>query len=89
MDHFESNPIKNAKTFEEQLLILQSRGIIVENPQEAILALQKVNYYRLVAYGLTLKDESKQDSYLEGTTFQQLISIYEFDKKLRQLLLVT
>jgi len=83
----EPSPIKHAKTFEEQLLILQDRGIIVDNPQEALSALQKVNYYRLVAYGLTLKDGSKEDAYLEGTTFSKLISIYEFDKKLRQLLL--
>lgn len=83
----ELRPIKHAKTFEEQLLILQDRGIIVDNHQEALSALQKVNYYRLVAYGLTLKDKSKEDAYLEGTTFSKLISIYEFDKKLRQLLL--
>lgn len=75
----EPSPIKHAKTFEEQLLILQDRGIIVDNPQVALSALQKVNYYRLVAYGLTLKDGSKEDAYLEGTTFSKLISKYEFE----------
>ena len=67
--------------------LLQSRGIFVEDTGLAINTLQRVNYYRLVAYGLTLKNPSESDTYKEGTTFYQLVSLYEFDKKLRQLLL--
>lgn len=49
--------------------------------------MQRVNYYRLVAYGLTLKCSPNSNIYIEGTTFSKLVSLYEFDKKLRQLLL--
>lgn len=83
------NPTKDVKTFREQICILQDRGIIIENTQEAITVLQRVNYYRLIAYGLSLKDSAVENRYIAGTTFNKLVYIYEFDKKLRQLLLST
>lgn len=78
--------IKNPKTYEQQLDILKNRGIEVTDSQEAISILKKINYYRLTAYGLTLKDLERQDQYRPGTTLDQLVALYEFDKKLRQLL---
>ncbi|MBW8347885.1 Abi family protein [Bacillus sp. IITD106] len=87
MDLHENFSVKVAKTFEEQLIILQNRGVLVEDSECAINTLQRVNYYRLVAYGLTLKNSSNSDTYMEGTTFSKLVSLYEFDKKLRQLLI--
>ncbi|WP_394122095.1 Abi family protein [Planococcus donghaensis] len=85
MDASEPIRIKQAKTYEQQLDILRSRGIEVTDSQEAIAVLKRINYYRLTAYGLTFKDEQK-NQYLPGTTFEQLIELYDFDKKLRQLL---
>lgn len=87
MDVPEPIRIKQAKTFEEQLAILKQRGIVVKDSQEAISTLQRINYYRLTAYGLTLKNPERQDQYLPGTTFDRLVALYEFDKKLRQLLI--
>lgn len=87
MDASEPIRIKEAKTFEEQLTILKRRGLAVENSSEAISTLHKVNYYRLIAYGLTLKDPSQKNNYRSGTTFNQLVALYDFDKKLRQLLI--
>ncbi|WP_158599122.1 Abi family protein [Planococcus salinus] len=78
--------IKQAKTYEQQLDILKNRGIEVTDSQEAIASLKRINYYRLTAYGLTLKD-GQQDQYRPDTTFNQLVALYEFDKKLRQLLI--
>ena len=86
VDASEPIRIKQAKTYEQQLDILRNRGIEVIDSQEAISILKRINYYRLTAYGLTLKDE-QENQYRIGTTFNQLIELYDFDKKLRQLLI--
>lgn len=49
--------------------------------------MQRINYYRLSAYGLTLKDPIIKDQYNSGSSFNQLLSLYEFDRRLRLLLL--
>ncbi|MBU8908261.1 Abi family protein [Desertibacillus haloalkaliphilus] len=49
--------------------------------------MRRVKYYRLVAYGLTFKDPLIKDRYMEGSSFNKLTSIYEFDRRLRLLLL--
>lgn len=78
--------IKDPKTFVEQLDILKGKNLIIEDEEEALDFLSKINYYRLSAYGLTLKKENK-DAYKDGVTFKQLKMIYNFDKRLRELLI--
>jgi len=75
--------VKPPTTYEEQLKKLQSRGCIVSNQASAIAALSKVNYYRLTAYFLPFKN--RDDSYIQGTDFDTVYRIYEFDRKLRHL----
>lgn len=87
MDASEPVRIKQAKTYDEQLNILKNRGIEIPDAHVAMSTLKRINYYRLTAYGLTLKDPEQQDHYLPGTTFDRLIALYDFDKKLRQLLM--
>lgn len=47
--------IKEAKSFKEQIEILKSRNIIIENDDFVINILKRVNYYRLRAYMLMHK----------------------------------
>ncbi|WP_243729268.1 hypothetical protein [Mycoplasma capricolum] len=39
---------KEFKTFEEQIEILKSRGLIISNEQKAIEILKQENYYNIV-----------------------------------------
>ena len=48
--------LKEPKTFDEQLQILKSRNMIVDNEEETIKILKRTNYYRLTAYALQFKD---------------------------------
>lgn len=79
--------IKDAKTYEEQLAILRSRGLVVsdEREVEAINFLQSISYYRLSAYHLTLRVPNSEQ-FNEGTTFSDIRGLYEFDQRLRTLL---
>lgn len=80
----EYNRIKIPKTFEEQLDILISRDLKVENRDRAIEVLSRINYYRLSAYMLTFK---KDDKFENGITFDGIYDLYEFDKRLRNMII--
>ena len=76
-------PPKPALSLAAQVELLKSRGLIVNNTTKAIKILSAVNYYRLSAYSLGLR---KDDIFFEGTTFEQIYQLYEFDTKLRHVL---
>ena len=77
-------PLKQPITFEQQLGLIKQRGCIVEDEAFALSVLADINYYRLSAYFLPFKDGER---YVSGTSFATIHSIYEFDRKLRSLLL--
>jgi len=76
--------IKPPKNFEEQLAILKSRGLIVDNKSKAIEVLQNISYYRLSAYFLPF--QAQTDKFNKGTTLENVLTLYEFDRHLRDLL---
>ena len=76
--------LKRPTTVEEQLKKLIARGCQVTNYNDALEVLTHINYYRLTAYFLPFKESN--DMYKVGTKFENIIKIYEFDKKLRSLL---
>ena len=47
--------LKKPTTYQEQLDILKSRGIIIDDPNQCIAVLETVNYYRFTAYFLPFK----------------------------------
>lgn len=75
--------MKLAKSFHEQIEILKSRKLIIENEQTAIDFLNRVNYYRLSGY---FKLFSNCDEFNDGITFEMIQKVYEFDNKFRNLL---
>ena len=77
--------MKKPMTFKQQLDILLNRGLIIENTNECLDILRSINYYRLSAYLLPFK--LKDNSYEDGTSLVKIKKIYEFDCKLRLLIL--
>ena len=76
--------IKSATTHEQQLDILQQRGVIIEDEAKCAEILKNLNYYRLIAYFLPYKQAD--DTYKPGTRFMHVYRLYEFDRKLRRIL---
>lgn len=76
--------VKPAKTFEEQLEILNSRGLVIEDYEFALQILRRISYYRFSAYTLSFKEN---DRYYKGVTFDLIYRYYEFDSKLRNLVI--
>ena len=76
---------KIATTPEEQLQKLKERGCVVEDEKYAIQVLDDINYFR-VAYYFSLFLETK-GKYRDGTSFNKVLRVYDFDRRLRSLLL--
>ncbi len=76
--------LKDPKTFEEQLQILENRNMKVEDKQSAIKILKVTNYYRITAYALQFRNNK---GYNNKASFNDMYRLYKFDKRLRHLIL--
>ncbi len=77
-------PNKDFKFIDEQLGILRSRGLTINDDEKAREFLLHNNYYRISGYSLTLR---KNDVFSKSATFQNIIDIYNFDHELRHIIL--
>ncbi len=87
------------KSFTEQLEILKSRGLLVDNEPAALDYLDRIGYYRLSGYwysfrqlDIRLNDVGKLthlrlDQFIDKSHFEDAVKLYVFDKKLRLLAL--
>ena len=82
---------KPALTFSEQFELLKSRGLIVNDESHALSQLSSISYYRLSAYLYPLRVRDEQgdvgNNFIAGTSFDQVIDLYEFDRHLRLLVI--
>jgi abortive infection bacteriophage resistance protein len=81
---FMINPVKQATTYEQQLTKMIARGCKVDDEQTCKNTLALVNYYRFSAYFLPFK--KVDGTYIDGTNFESVFRIYEFDRKIRGIL---
>ncbi len=70
-------------SFEEQIELLQSRGLIIQDTMGAVSFLKRINYYRLSAYCIPF--QHPKDIFKKSTTLEDISDLYFFDRKLRQL----
>ncbi|MDR2559825.1 MAG: Abi family protein [Oscillospiraceae bacterium] len=77
---------KEPATIKEQLSKLKQRGCIIEDRAFAEGILEKINYFRLANYFAVFLENSKR--YREGTSFNKVVRLYDFDRRLRGQLLI-
>ncbi len=70
--------------FHEQVDLLRGRGLIIGDVKKAVHVLEHINYYRLSAYFNPY--QSEKDIFDPGTTLENILCRYEFDRKLQNLL---
>ena len=76
---------KTALTFKDQITLLQARGLTVSDTVRAERWLNRVSYYHLSAYYPPF--ETSKDVFRNGATFEDVAALYNFDRKLRLLVL--
>ena len=66
--------------------LLQKRSLEIEDPQDAVIKLQTVGYYRFSAYLKPFfKTNPSQNRFIKNISFNQIWDIYNFDSELRSL----
>lgn len=90
---------KEWKSFAEQLELLKSRDLLVDNEPAALDYLGRIGYYRLSGYLYSFRQlqitqdtsgrltHQRNDQFLPNSHFEDAVRLYVFDKKLRLLAL--
>ena len=77
---------KEFKKLDEQVLILKNKGLTIENPEYAMEVLFRENYFFLNGYRHLLMKSSTNKTFIEGATFEELYSLFLFDRTFRNIL---
>lgn len=73
-------------SFTDQVGRLKKRGLIIKDEQKAESYLKNISFYRLRAYTYPFQDNANPDHpFIKQVTFEQIIDLYVFDRKLRLL----
>lgn len=77
--------MKEYKSNEELLNYLESKGVVIKNRKSALDVIEKYTYYSVVnTYKKVFKINGK---YLDNVTFEEIYSLYNFDKYLKNIFL--
>ena len=76
---------KPALTIHQQVALLKSRGLLIEDEAKAEHYLRFIGYYRLSGYSLplTCKKVPEQHKFKSGASFDRILALYSFDRELR------
>ena len=83
--------MKEFKTHNQQLRILRSRGLAINNGAKMKRILEKENYYNVInGYKYLFIDKTylgSSEMYKVGTTFEEVFTLFTFDRDLRGIIL--
>ncbi len=77
---------KDFRTIDEQVEILQKKGLIVEDIDEAKEVLLRENYFFLNGYRHLFMVSEKNRTFIKGSTFRELYSLFLFDRYFRNII---
>jgi abortive infection bacteriophage resistance protein len=78
---------KSSLSIDEQIALLQKRGMLIDGLDKAKHYLKHISYYKLSGYWFTfLKEPHSEHLFKQDTEFRAVINTYFFDRKLRLLL---
>lgn len=76
---------KTFKTLDEQIAILEEKGMIIEDYDYAKDVLLRENYFFLSGYRHLFMRTYHDNRFIEGTTFEEVYSMFMFDRKIRNI----
>lgn len=74
------------KSLEEQIEILKSRNLIINDIEKAKDILLRENYFFISGYRHLFMRSFKDDRFVEGTTFEELYAVFVFDRMIRNIM---
>jgi len=73
------------KNLDEQIDILRSKGLVINNIDEAKEILFRENYFFISGYRHLFMTSRKDSHFIVGTTFEELYAMFSFDRKIRNI----
>lgn len=74
------------KTLDEQIEILQNKGLIINDIDNAKQILFRENYFFVSGYRHLFMRSSKENIFIKGTTFDELYATFVFDRRIRNIM---
>ena len=78
--------IKIFKNLDEQIDILKGKGLIIEDIDYTKNILLRENYFFISGYRHLFLKSAKDRTFLPGTTFRELYSMFNFDRQIRNII---
>lgn len=79
------NSSKPALTRIQMVDNLKKRGLAFNDEEKALKVLERINYQKLMAYRFKFLQDNQH--YITGTTFEDIYSLYKFDKQLKSIIM--
>ncbi len=77
---------KTFKSLDEQIAILREKGLVINNVDYAKEVLLRENYFFLTGYRFLFMRSTEDRRFVDGTTFEELYAMFNFDRQLRNIL---
>jgi abortive infection bacteriophage resistance protein len=77
---------KTFKTLDEQIELLQNKGLEIEDIEYAKRVILRENYFFLMGYRHLFMNPNEKKKFIKGATFSELYSLFYFDRQLRNII---
>ena len=77
---------KEFKNLDEQIAILRSKGLVINDEEYTKEVLLRENYFFLNGYRHLFMKSNSNKKYIDGTTFEELYSLFLFDRSFRNII---
>ena len=78
---------KPSLNYDDQIQLLKSRGLSIQDEDKALHILQVISYYRLSGYWFPLLEDKVNHKFKSNTEFETAFNLYKFDREFRLLIL--
>ena len=78
-----SNYEKQFRSFDEQVALLEKRGLLISDKIAVRRFLAATNYYRFTGYAIPFLRDNDRENFKAGVTFEQICHVISFDNALR------
>lgn len=74
------------KNLDEQINILEQKGLVINDKEKAKDILFRENYFFVTGYRSLFMENFKDRRFIKGTTFEEIYAMFRFDRNLRNIM---
>ena len=74
------------KNLDEQIEILETKGLVINDKEKAKDILFRENYFFITGYRSLFMENFKDRKFIKGTTFEELYAMFRFDRNIRNIM---